>query len=47
MGWNHANDPGPLPARERRSGETEAEHAFWLRCKDSATVLMGLEVFSI
>jgi hypothetical protein len=31
MGWNDTNSPGPWPARERRSGETEAEHAFWVR----------------
>lgn len=31
MGWNDAKNPGPWPAREMRPGETDSEHAFWVR----------------
>jgi hypothetical protein len=31
MPWDHSNDGEPGSARERRSGETEAEPAFWCR----------------
>jgi Phage integrase, N-terminal SAM-like domain len=31
MGGNDADSPRPWPAREKRPGEPEAEHAFWVR----------------